>query len=260
MASKFLAVGGAVPAAQVQVGALATQALANTGYKEQGLRLLAAGRPASEVVELLTGDDQEREHRQLGVVDGRGSAATYTGSKCLDWAGGRTGQGCACQGNLLTGPEVVDALLTTFEGSQGELADRLLLAVAAADQAGGDRRGRQSAALLVVRDRAGYGGFDDRMIDLRVDDHPAPVPELTRLLGLWRLVFETSPEADLLEVDQAVLTRIRRALERRGRLVADASEDSLWPAFDAWVGEENLEERASSHSRLDPLVLAQLEG
>ena len=161
VASKFLAVGSAVPAARAEVGALATQAMANTSYKTLGMELLEAGRPASEVVEALTGDDDERESRQLGVVDRNGGAATNTGSKCFEWAGGRTGQGCACQGNILAGPEVVDALLTVFESSLGELADRLLAALTAADKAGGDRRGRQSAALLVVRQKGGYRGLDD---------------------------------------------------------------------------------------------------
>ncbi|MGH7611159.1 MAG: DUF1028 domain-containing protein [Candidatus Dormibacteria bacterium] len=259
VASKFLAVGSAVPAAQARVGALATQALANTTYKEQGLQLLRAGRPASEVVERLTGDDPDREHRQLGVIDAQGSAATYTGSKCLDWAGGRTGAGCACQGNLLSGPEVVDALLATFEGASGPLVDRLLAALAAGDRAGGDRRGRQSAAVLVVRPEAGYGGFDDRMIDLRVDDHPAPIAELERLLQLWRLYFQTTPEDELVPVDEQVLERIRRALEGQGRLQSGSGAEAMWSAFDAWVGEENLEERVSSRERLDPLVLAKLE-
>lgn len=259
MASKFLSVGSAVPAARSEVGALATQALANTGYKQRGLALLEAGRPASEVVEALTGDDEGRERRQLGVVDRHGGAATYTGSKCSEWAGGRTGKGCACQGNILTGPEVVDSLLDVFESTTGQLVDRLMAALVAGDQAGGDRRGRESAALLVVRREAGYGGFDDRMVDLRVDDHPEPIPELSRLVGLWRLYFEQAPPGSLLPVDEAMLQRIRASLERAGRLPAGASEEELWGSFDAWVGAENLEERAVSRESIDPLVLAKLE-
>ncbi|MGC2190976.1 MAG: DUF1028 domain-containing protein [Candidatus Dormiibacterota bacterium] len=259
VASKFLAVGSAVPAARAEVGAIATQAMANTGYKQLGLELLEAGRPASEVVEVLTGDDEGREHRQLGVVDRHGGAATYTGSECFEWAGGRTGKGCACQGNILAGPEVVDSLLTTFESSTGELVDRLVAALAAGDQAGGDRRGRQSAALLVVRRHAGYGGFDDRMVDLRVDDQPKPIPELLRLLGLWRLYFEKASPESLLPIDDVMYTRLRSALARAGRLSEGASTEQLWSAFDAWVSEENLEERVASREAIDPLVLAKLE-
>ncbi len=259
VASKFLAVGSAVPAARAEVGAIATQALANTGYKQLGLDLLEAGRPASEVVEVLTGDDEGRENRQLGVVDRHGGAATYTGSKCFEWAGGRTGKGCACQGNILEGPAVVDSLLSTFEESTGELVDRLLAALIAGDQAGGDRRGRQSAAILVVRRHAGYSGFDDKMVDLRVDDHPKPIPELTRLLDLWRLYFEKASPESLLPVDDGVYSRLRSALERTGRLPEGASTEQLWAAFDAWVSEENLEERIPSREAVDPLVLAKLE-
>jgi uncharacterized Ntn-hydrolase superfamily protein len=259
VASKFLAVGSAVPAARAEVGAIATQAMANTSYKQLGLDLLEAGRPASEVVEVLTGDDEGREHRQLGVVDRHGGAATYTGSRCFEWAGGRTGKGCACQGNILTGPEVVDALLTVFESSTGELVDRLMGALAAGDLAGGDRRGRQSAAILVVRRHAGYGGFDDQMVDLRVDDHLEPIPELSRLLGLWKLYFEKASSESLLPVDDALVARLRSALERAGRLPEGADLDELWLAFEAWVSEENLEERLASHETIDPLVLAKLE-
>jgi uncharacterized Ntn-hydrolase superfamily protein len=259
VASKFLAVGSAVPAARAEVGAIATQAMANTSYKQLGLDLLEAGRPASEVVEVLTGDDEGREHRQLGVVDRHGGAATYTGSRCFEWAGGRTGKGCACQGNILTGPEVVDALLTVFESSTGELVDRLMGALAAGDLAGGDRRGRQSAAILVVRRHAGYGGFDDQMVDLRVDDHLEPIPELSRLLGLWKLYFEKASPESLLPVDDDLVARLRSALERAGRLPEGADLDELWLAFEAWVSEENLEERLASHETIDPLVLAKLE-
>lgn len=259
VASKFLAVGSAVPAARAEVGAIATQAMANTGYKQLGLDLLEAGRPASEVVEVLTGDDEGREHRQLGVVDRHGGAATYTGSKCFEWAGGRTGKGCACQGNILAGPAVVDSLLSVFEDSTGDLVDRLMASLAAGDLAGGDRRGRQSAAILVVRRHAGYGGFDDRMVDLRVEDHPQPIPELSRLLELWRLYFQKASPESMLPLNDALYTRLRTALGRAGRLPEGGSTDQLWSAFEAWVSEENLEERVSSREEIDPLVLNKLE-
>ncbi len=259
VASKFLAVGSAVPAARAGVGAVATQAFANTSYRESGLKLLETGTSAQDVVARLTADDPEREHRQLGVVDAEGRAATFTGSKCFDWAGGQTGPGCACQGNILAGPQVVGALLETFQGSSGPLTDRLLLALAAGDEAGGDRRGRQSAAILVVRSGSGYGGFDDRMIDLRVDDHLRPVPELGRLVRLWRVYFEvTEPEA-MLPVDAAMVSRLRVALERRGRQVAGTDVESVFLSLEAWAGMENLEERCGSRELIDPVVLEMLE-
>jgi len=259
VASKFLAVGSAVPAAAAGAGALATQAMANTSYRGRGLELLAQGRAASEVVEILTSSDPDREHRQLGVVDRQGDAATFTGSACFDWAGGRTGPGCACQGNILAGPEVVDALMSAFEATRGNLGQRLLAALAAGDAAGGDRRGRQSAAILVARAGAGYGGFDDRMIDLRVDDHPHPVPELARLVDLWRLHFEAPDPADLIPADEATVERLRLALERRGRVHGDVDRDGIFLALEAWAGMANLEERCGRRDVIDPLLLAALE-
>jgi uncharacterized Ntn-hydrolase superfamily protein len=260
VASKFLAVGSVVPWAGAGIGALATQAMANTSYGPGGLQLLSEGLPAQVVVERLTAADPERDHRQLGIVDRDGGSATYTGSACFEWAGGRTAPGCACQGNILTGPEVADALLDTFLASSGDLCDRLLAALNAGDLAGGDRRGRESAALLVVRKDSGYGGLDDRMIDLRVDDHPDPVSELQRLARLWRVYFEETDEAALLPVDEGLLRRLRTGLLRRGVQVKGEDRDSVFVALEAWGGMENLEERLSGRDRLDPVVLKMLEG
>ena len=260
VASKFLAVGSVVPWAGAGIGALATQAMANTSYGPGGLQLLSEGLPAQVVVERLTAADPERDHRQLGIVDRDGRSATYTGSACFEWAGGRTAPGCACQGNILTGPEVADALLDTFLASSGDLCDRLLAALNAGDLAGGDRRGRESAALLVVRKDSGYGGLDDRMIDLRVDDHPDPVSELQRLARLWRVYFEETDEAALLPVDEGLLRRLRTGLLRRGVQVKGEDRDSVFVALEAWGGMENLEERLSGRDRLDPVVLKMLEG
>ncbi len=176
MASKFLAVGSVVPWARAGVGAVATQAWANVGYGPDGLAALARGDDAAAVVAALTGADEAATERQLGIVDARGGSASHTGTGCLTWAGGRTAMDVAIQGNILTGPDVVAAMLDAFTTAEGPLPDRLLVALLAGDRAGGDARGRQSAALLVVRDAAGYGGGDDRWIDLRVDDHPDPVP------------------------------------------------------------------------------------
>src|ERR687893_400375 len=176
--SKFLSVGSIVPWAEPHVGAIATQSYANPRYGPDGLALLREGLSAEEVVERLTAADEDRDHRQLGIVDRDGRAASFTGSECMEWAGGRTGDGYAAQGNILVSGETVDALAETFEASRGPLAERLLACLAAAQAAGGDRRGQQSASLLVVERDGGYAGLSDAVVDLRVDDHPDPIVEL----------------------------------------------------------------------------------
>ena len=244
VASKFLAVGAAVPAAAFGVGAVATQAAANLRYRPDGLALLAEGRGAQEVLDALTGADDGRDERQAGIVDRDGGAATFTGPGCHPWAGGRTGDGWAVQGNILTGPEVVDAMAEAFEASTGPLAHRLVAALTAGDAAGGDRRGKQSAALYVVSEGGGYGGGSDVLVDVRVDDHPEPVGELARLLDLYDLYFG-KPESTLpLEGDLA--TEVARRLARLGH-----------PSLDSWAGVENYEERMVDGA-IDPVVLAKL--
>ena len=251
--SKFLAVGAVVPAAEPHVGAIATQAWANLAYRPDGLALLRDGYSADDVVRTLVGADEGRGHRQLGVVDALGRAATYTGSECLEWAGGTTGPGYAAQGNILVSAATVEAMVSTFEASAGQpLADRLLAGLAAAEAAGGDRRGRQSAALLVVRKDGGYGGTSDVAADLRVDDHPQPIEELERIYRLHDLLFGHTPEEEWLEVDAAL------ADELRERLAALGYEGELPDALAAWAGTENLEERVSGAERIDPVVLEQL--
>src|ERR671915_2226227 len=191
--SKFLSVGSVVPWAEPHVGAIATQAYANPRYGPNGLALLREGRSAQEAVDELTTADDGRDHRQLGIVDGEGRAATYTGSECLEWAGGRTGTGYAAQGNILVSEATVDALAESFESSPGRpLAERLLDCLAAAQAAGGDRRGQQSASLLVVERDGGYANLSDILVDLRVDDHARPVAELHRLYGLHHELFGTT--------------------------------------------------------------------
>lgn len=182
--SKFFAVGAVVPYAAAGIGAVATQSYANTTFGPRGLQMLGNGSPPQQVIDALLADDAERDARQIGVIDAQGNAATFTGAGCLTWAGGRTGEHYAVQGNILAGPEVVDAMASAFEQATGDLASRMVAALAAGQEAGGDARGRQSAALLVVRDGGGYGGFDDRYIELRVDDHDTPIVELRRLLGI----------------------------------------------------------------------------
>jgi uncharacterized Ntn-hydrolase superfamily protein len=252
--SKFLAVGAAVPAAEAEVGAVATQAWANLAYRADGLALLREDRAAEEVVRELVGADEGRDHRQVGVVDRLGRAATFTGPACLDWAGGTTGPGYAAQGNILVSEATVAALAGTFEGSSGRpLAERLLECLAAAQAAGGDRRGQQAAALLVVRRDGGYGGTSDVAVDLRVDDHPRPVEELRRLHGIHDLLFGRTPAEDWLEVDEEL------AAELRARLTALGYGDGeLAAALEAWAGTENFEERVRGAARIDPVVLGRL--
>ncbi len=183
VASRVLAVGSIVPWAEAKAGAIATQSYANVTYGPRGLKLLAEGKSAQEVIDALTGDDQRKAVRQVGIVDRNGDAATFTGEQCMPWAGGKTGKHFACQGNILKGPEVVDEMAKAFENAKGPLAWRLFGALEAGDKAGGDKRGKQSAAIYVVREKGGYAGMNDRAIDLRVDDHTEPVAELARLLA-----------------------------------------------------------------------------
>jgi uncharacterized Ntn-hydrolase superfamily protein len=251
--SKFLAVGAGVPAAEPHVGAVATQALANMRYGPEGLALLREGLSAEEVIAQLTKADEGRADRQLGVVDAQGRAASYTGSSCLEWAGGTTGDGYAAQGNILVSEETVTALGRTFESSAAQpLAERLLDSLAAAQAAGGDRRGQQSAALLVVRKDGGYMGTSDAVVDLRVDDHPAPIEELRRIYAMHDLLFGVTSEEEWLDVDEQL------ALELRERLDALGYSASLEQAFLEWAGTENLEERVNGVDRIDPIVLAEL--
>ncbi len=184
VASKFLAVGAVVPWAEAGVGAVATQSYANVTFGPKGLELMRSGKTAEQALAILTADDEGRDRRQVGMVDANGNASTFTGEKCNAWAGGRTGKHYACQGNILAGAEVVDAMAKAFEESQGPLAWRLMIALEAGDKVGGDRRGRQSAAVYVAKAKGGYGGLNDRYIDFRVDDHEQPIPELARVLAL----------------------------------------------------------------------------
>lgn len=247
VASKFLAVGSAVPAAVAQVGAIATQADANVAYKGLALSHLDEGATAEVALERLLEEDEGREHRQVGIVDSDGGAASHTGRGCVTYAGHTTGDGYAIQGNCLAGPEVVEAMERSWLDAAAEtpFERRLLAALAAGDGAGGDWRGRQSAALLVVRDQAGYGGHDDIAVDLRVDDHAAPIPELERLLGLSDLYLTASSEED-----QVLVTPdLDRLLEEHARAAG-------LPDFRTWVGVENLERRvAADLSWVDRRVL-----
>jgi uncharacterized Ntn-hydrolase superfamily protein len=251
--SKFLAVGSVVPWAAPGVGAVATQAYANPRYGPDGLQLLGEGLAAAEVIARLTDADEGRADRQLGVVDARGVGATYTGADCMEWAGGLAGPGFAAQGNILVGEETVAALATTFTATDGQpLAARLLECLAAAQAAGGDRRGQQSAALLVVEKDGGYAGLSDSLVDLRVDDHEQPVTELARLYAMHLLLFGKTPRERWVDIDDELRAELT---ERLGRLGYSGELDR---AFADWAGTENLEERVDGLGKIDPVVLQEL--
>jgi uncharacterized Ntn-hydrolase superfamily protein len=251
--SKFLAVGSVVTWAEPHVGAVATQAYANPRYGPEGLSLLREGFSAEEVVDRLTSADDGRDHRQVGVVDRQGRGATYTGSECYDWAGGRTGTGYAAQGNILVSGETVDALAETFEQTAGKpLAERLMDCLDAAQAAGGDSRGQQSSALLVVEKNGGYANLSDTVVDLRVDDHERPLEELRRLYGLHQAIFGKTPREEWIAVDDELEAELRERLARLG--YAGEPADALV----RWAGKENLEERVDGADEIDPLVLEEL--
>jgi uncharacterized Ntn-hydrolase superfamily protein len=283
--SKFLAVGAVVPWARAGIGAVATQAFAEVAYGPDGLAALASGATASEALERLVARDELRAERQVGIVDASGQGASHTGQRCFRWAGGRVGENYAAQGNILASSAVVGALADRFVGGGLPFAELLVACLAEADAAGGDRRGRQSAALLVVRDGGGYGGGNDRWIDLRVDDHPDPIGELGRILALQRLYFDRPAVDDLVAIDSALAGELRALLRSLGAGPAGAlgatyqpmSEDEPadegrpvigtsrdlpdgwdpdWQrALVDWMAVENLEERTAAAGWIDPKVV-----
>jgi uncharacterized Ntn-hydrolase superfamily protein len=246
--SRFLAVGSVVPWAAPGVGAIATQAYANPRYGPEGLELLREGMTAAEVVERLVAGDEGRDERQVGVVDGAGRSASWTGPECLDWAGHRDGPCFAAQGNILVGPETVGALAGTFQASTGRpLAERLLACLAEAEAAGGDRRGRQSASLLVVKRDGGYAGLSDVLVDLRVDDNEQPIEELARLYELHDRLFGRTPREQWLPLEGELEAEVKERVARLG-----------YDSLDDWAGVENLEERVDGEGAIDPVVLEAL--
>jgi uncharacterized Ntn-hydrolase superfamily protein len=250
--SKFLAVGSVVPWAEPRVGAIATQAYANPRYGSEGLGLLREGLSAEEVVQRLTAADEGRDQRQVGVVDREGRSASFTGAECLDWAGGRTGPCYAAQGNILVSAATVDAIAETFESSKGTLAERLLDCLDAAQAAGGDRRGQQSAALLVVEQDGGYAKLSDTIVELRVEDHELPLTELRRLYRLHEALFGETPRDEWLTVDDALANELRQRLAKLGY------DGELEDALNKWAGNANLEERVDGVAEIDPIVLEEL--
>jgi uncharacterized Ntn-hydrolase superfamily protein len=284
--SKFLAVGAVVPWAKAGVGAIATQAFANVEYGPEGLRLLAEGHAADEVLRRLVAADDGREHRQAGVVDAGGRSATHTGPECFAWAGGRTGENFAAQGNILADAPVVDGLVETFLGGGKPFPELLVACLEAAEGAGGDRRGRESASLLVVRHAGGFGGGNDRWIDLRVDQHDDPIGELGRVLAFQRLYYDRPDPADLLPLDEEKAGELRSLLTALGggpggrfgtvyrRMSGEPAEDddphpavgeprpfpSNWDdawqrALHEWMDVANLEARVAAPGWIDPRVV-----
>jgi uncharacterized Ntn-hydrolase superfamily protein len=256
--SKFLAVGAVVPWAKANVGAIATQAMANLDYGEIGLKLLEKGYTASQVLESLLALDEKNEGRQVGIVDAEGNSAAYTGPDCFDWAGHISKENFTCQGNILIGEDTVKAMAETFEKSKGKLSDRLLEALDMAQNAGGDKRGRQSAALLVVKENGSYGGYNDRMIDLRVDDNPKPIKKLKELLYLQRLYFEKPEEKDRLEVDNELGKTIQRTLKKIGYYDGEINgnfDEATKKAYFNFTSVENFEERRLEGNKVDKKVI-----
>ncbi len=258
--SKFLAVGSAVPWAMAGVGAVATQSLANTTFGPRGLSLLQTGMEPEQVITELLKDDPDREDRQVGMVDVHGRSATYTGKGCFDYAGGVAGEGFACQGNILAGEAVVKNMAESFQASDLPLPERLLAALAAGQKGGGDRRGMQSAALYVVKQAGGYGGFNDRYVDLRVDDHEEPIQELKRLLTLQRLYFGRTKPEDRMPLKGEVLREVVGHLVRTGYWdhsleTAGTYDESLQSALRAYFMTENFDDRWTEEAIIDREVL-----
>lgn len=260
VASKFLAVGAVVPFAKAGVGAIATQSLANLSYGVEGLELLEKGLSPKEVIEKITEKDDGHALRQVGIVDVKGQSATYTGDDCYDWAGGAAAKNYAIQGNILVSQQVIEQMEATFEQTEGSLAERLTAALLAGDSAGGDSRGRQSAALLVVKENGSYGGYTDRYIDLRVDDHPDPVQELIRLLKLRELYFEKPQDEDVMELSSEQIKTIGEYLSTLEYVSSDSnSEQQILDALDTYQHTENFDERVQPKGKLDRKVWEFLE-
>ncbi len=265
VASKFLAVGSVVPWVRAEVGAVATQAHAKFTFGLDGLSLLEQGKSAQEALDLLLASDPMRERRQVGIVDNQGRSAAHTGSECFEWAGHRTAEGFTCQGNILAGEQVVEAMAAAYTSARGELADRLLAALAAGDEVGGDRRGKQGAAIYVARKNGGYGGDNDRYLDLRVDDDPAPLVRMADLILLHHLYFGEAKAEDRLPITADLARELQAMLIKGG--YASAEPSGIWDAasqqaFDALVGSENLEERWNRDDPgvIDRVALAYLRG
>ncbi|WP_034747008.1 DUF1028 domain-containing protein [Halalkalibacter wakoensis] len=260
VASKFLSVGSVVPWAKAGVGAIATQSWANPAYGSRGLELMAEGKSAQEVLAIITEEDDNKAVRQVGLVDAFGGSATFSGDECHPWAGGIAGTNFACQGNILVDEKTTQAMAETFEKVKGDLATRLTKALLAGDEAGGDSRGKQSAALLVVKEKGGYGGFNDRYIDLRVDDHTEPVKELERILELHQLYFKKSAKEEISAIENEIKGRLTKGLTKLEYIKTDnPSEEQLFEALHTFQLIENFDERIQETGFIDNKVLEFME-
>jgi uncharacterized Ntn-hydrolase superfamily protein len=253
--SKFLGVGAVVPFAKAGVGAVATQSYANNAYGPEALQLFSEGKSAEEVIEIITSRDEHKDFRQVGVIDANGKSATFTGEKCYDWAGGIAGDHFAAQGNILVDEKTVQTMADTFQTTSGSLAERLLKALDAGQAAGGDSRGQQSAALLVVKEAGGYGGYNDRLIDLRVDDHPEPIKELIRVFGLQQLYFAPPKQERIAMIQGDVKDELVESLRVNGYLEELVDEDSLHNALTRYIHTANFEARELERGKIDLDVL-----
>jgi len=261
--SKFIAVGALVPWAKAGVGAIATQAWANVSYGPRGLKMLEAGSSASETLRRLVADDPRPEVRQVAIVDGKGDVAVHTGSECMEWAGHVTGAGYSCQGNILSSSKVVQSMADAYEETSGDLVDRLLRALSAGQAAGGDRRGEQSAALLVVRDKGGYEGFTDRYVDLRVDDHPHPIQELERIFKIYDMtILSREDPRNLLSIDAEMTLVLQKDLKKLSLYhgeVTGTFDDATKKALADFVNLHNFENRMREEARIWKSILDYLE-
>ncbi|MFW6271061.1 MAG: DUF1028 domain-containing protein [Bacillota bacterium] len=255
--SKFLAVGSVVPWAEAEVGAIATQSLANVSYGPEGLKLLKEGKTPEEVIEILIENDDESELRQVGIVDAEGNSATFTGEGCYEWAGGITGDNFAAQGNILVDKETVKAMADTFQSAEGTLAERLVAGLIAGQKQGGDKRGRQSAALYVVKEEGGYGGYNDHYIDLRVDDHPTPIKELKRLLDIFYLYFGDK-EVESVKIEGELIKEIKENLSVLGHYSGKINQEwdsNIKKSLQDYYQTENFEERDHEEGYIDKDIL-----
>src|SRR5690625_4553850 len=254
--SKFIGVGSVVPWAKAGVGAVATQSYANPAYGPDGLRLMEEGRSAEETLKILIEADKGRALRQVGIMDAQGAAATYTGEDCYDWAGGKLGENCVAQGNILVSGETVEAMIDSFENTKGKLAKRLLTALNAGQAAGGDKRGMQSAAIYVVKEKGGYLEANDRFIDLRVDEHPDPINELIRIYKLHQLYFAGPKDEDVLTVEGEVKQQIASQLQALGQLeTTEVDDDTFYEALTSFIRTENFERRELERGKIDRAIL-----
>jgi uncharacterized Ntn-hydrolase superfamily protein len=252
--SRFISVGAVVPFAQAGVGAFATQSFANTSYGPRALTMLRRGLSPKDVLKALTSKDKQAAQRQAGIVDARGRSASFTGDECFEWAGHLVGRSYACQGNILAGEGVVKSMARAFESTEGDLPVRLLASLDAGQRAGGDKRGQQSAALLVVRDRGGYGGFNDRWIDVRVDDHPAPIDELTRIFSLYDVtLLNREDPKDIVVLTPSVVKDLQRGLTALGFYRGSEHgryDKATRQAFKDWAGMNNLENKIRNDGKI----------